>query len=113
MKFTELKIVMGYRAAIPNCPSGGKIRGVNCLRAIARYLVAKDNEPTDIHVLMNEAKLMNGKAVRMATKSKHALVGQLKAHPDFTNIRIDDRNVGYFLMNEDSYLLEKDVRNAR
>tara|TARA_R100000152_G_C6772731_1_gene199761 strand:+ start:943 stop:1257 length:315 start_codon:yes stop_codon:yes gene_type:complete len=104
---------MGYRASIPNCPSGGKIRGVNCLRAIAKYLAAKDNQPTDIDILMNEATLMNGKIVRMATKSKQALIGQLKAHPDFSNVRLTDRNVGYFLKNEDSYLLEKDVRNGR
>ena len=106
---------MGYRASIPDCPNKGKTRGVNSLRAVARYLASKDNEPTDIHTLMNEATFLNGKLLRMGAKSQRALVGLLKAHPHFANVgNSKNELVKYYLKDVDSYLTsDKDVRNGR
>lgn len=80
------------------------------MRAVARYLVSKDNEPTDIHTLMNEARLVNGKVLRLGSKSKRALVGLLKAHPHFSNVgKCKKELVRYYLKDVDSYL----VRNRK
>ena len=85
------------------------------MRAVARYLASKDNEPTDINTLMNEASFLNGKVLRLGAKSKRALVGLLKAHPHFTNVgNSKNELVRYYLKDLDSYLTsKKDVRNRR
>lgn len=90
-----------------------KARNIHQLRAVARYLKSegsivvngKPKNPKHIQHILDGAKLLNGKALRLKVRSSHSLANSLKAHPDFGNNPDGYRKGRWFLRDANSYLL--------